>query len=150
MARPHRLCDQRRIDPLFRTSSGPIQHALPRASYIWPNLIDGFNGIACIHSQVTEAMIPDTKETTYLVGEKYMSPENYIIGRRYHAANDPGDLYSAMSGDDVSLIRWGNTSLLPSMDRTGHQQSAPALRRRSSAARTAPAGTRPFATGTCS
>ena len=23
-----------------------------------------------------------------------------------------------MSGDDVSLIRWGNTTLLPSMDRT--------------------------------
>ena len=34
--------------------------------------------------------------------------------------NDPGDLSCAMSGDDVSLIRWGNTSLLPSMDRTSN------------------------------
>ena len=39
-----------------------------------------FNGIASVHSQVTEAMIPDNKDTTYLIGEKYMSPENYITG----------------------------------------------------------------------
>ena len=25
-------------------------------------------------------MIPDNKETTYLIGEKYMSPDNYITG----------------------------------------------------------------------
>jgi hypothetical protein len=59
-------------------------------------------------------MITDTKETTYLIGEKYMSPENYVTGA------DPGDLYSAMSGDDIGLIRWGNTTLLPSMDRTAN------------------------------
>ena len=60
-------------------------------------------------------MITDTKDTTYLIGEKYMSPEHYITG------DGPGDLFSAMSGDDVSLIRWGNNPLpaplLPSMDR---------------------------------
>lgn len=84
-------------------------------SYSWPNLkTSGFNGIASIHSQVSEAMITDTKETTYLLGEKYMSPEGYVTG------NDPGDLFSAMSGDDVSLIRWSNTTLLPSMDRTAN------------------------------
>ena len=85
-------------------------------SYPWPPLVTAnplttFNGIASIHSQVTDAMITDTKDTTYLIGEKYMSPERYITG------DDPGDLYSAMSGDDVSLIRWGNATLLPSMDR---------------------------------
>ena len=40
----------------------------------------GFNGIVSVHSQITDAMIPDNKETTYLIGEKYMSPENYITG----------------------------------------------------------------------
>ena len=73
-----------------------------------------FNGIACNRSQVTWEMIPDNKETTYLIGEKYVSPENYISG------TDPGDLSCAMSGDDVSLSRCGNTSLLPSMDRTSN------------------------------
>jgi len=84
----------------------------------------GFNGIAGIYSQVTDAMITDNRETTYLIGEKYMSPANYIMG------TDPGDLFNAMSGDDVSLIRWGNfnasnpaQSLLPSMDRTGTAQT---------------------------
>ncbi|MGO9115341.1 MAG: DUF1559 domain-containing protein [Thermoguttaceae bacterium] len=93
------------------------------ASYFQANGIPSttFNGIASIYSQVTEAMIPDNKETTYLMGEKYMSPENYFMG------NDPGDLFSAMSGDDVSLIRWGNDNLnlLPSMDRTAKNSPPP-------------------------
>jgi len=85
------------------------------ANYSWPNLTTlGFNGIASIHSQISEAMIPDTKDTTYLMGEKYMSLDDYVTGI------DPGDLFSAMSGDDVSLIRWGNRTLLPSMDRTAN------------------------------
>ena len=88
----------------------------------WPNLQTlGFNGISSVRSQVTEAMIPDNKSTTYLLGEKYMSPENYLTGVDSESAqNDPGDLFSAMSGDDVSLIRWGSTTLLPSMDRTAN------------------------------
>jgi prepilin-type N-terminal cleavage/methylation domain-containing protein len=92
------------------------------ANYVWPDLVAlGFNGIAAIHSQVTEAMIPDSKGTTYLIGEKYVSPENYITGiDNTTAKNDPGDLYGAMSGDDVSLIRWGNDTLLPAMDRTSN------------------------------
>ncbi|MEI8375550.1 MAG: DUF1559 domain-containing protein [Planctomycetota bacterium] len=94
--------------------AGPASLAVA-GSYSWPNLKTlGFNGIASIHSQVSEAMITNTKQTTYLIGEKYMSPEGYVTG------NDPGDLFSAMSGDDVSLIRWGNTSLLPSMDRSAN------------------------------
>ena len=90
------------------------------------NPLTTFNGIASIHSQVTDAMITDTKDTTYLIGEKYMSPENYITGiDSTIAQNDPGDLFSAMSGDDVSLIRWGNTTLLPSMDRTASNNPPP-------------------------
>ena len=86
----------------------------PSAS--WPDLTN-FDGIAAAHSQISEAMITDSKITTYLMAEKYMSPENYIMGVDT-TGYDPGDLCSAMSADDVSLIRWGNTSLLPSQDRT--------------------------------
>ena len=97
---------------------------MPLVNYQWPNLTTlGFNGIVAVHSQVTMAGsdLPDEKATTYLLGEKYMSPENYIMG------TDQGDLYSAMSGDDVSLVRWSCTNcptggsgnyLPPAQDRT--------------------------------
>jgi prepilin-type N-terminal cleavage/methylation domain-containing protein/prepilin-type processing-associated H-X9-DG protein len=97
------------------------------ASNTWPNLAAlGFNGIASVHSQITEAMIVDEKQTTYLVGEKYMSPENYRTGIDSTVTqNDPGDLFSAMSGDDVSLIRWGNPNLMPNMDRLSTNNPPP-------------------------
>ena len=80
-----------------------------------------FNGIATIYSQVTDAMIPDNKETTYLMGEKYMSPENYVTGVDSTSTHiDTGDTYCAISGDDVSLTRWGGENMLPSMDRTAN------------------------------
>jgi len=100
---------------------GPSSLPVP-TNFPWPDLVTSspmtaFNGIASIHSQITDAMITDTKETTYLIGEKYLSPENYITGIDSTVAqNDPGDLFSAMSGDDCGLIRWGNATLLPSMD----------------------------------
>ena len=98
-------------------TGGPGSSPAP-ANFSWPNL-KSFNGIATTGSQITEAGIPDNKETTYLVGEKYMSPENYMTGVDSTISHtDPGDACGAMSGDDVSLIRWGNATLLPSMDRT--------------------------------
>ncbi len=95
------------------TMSCRTDYAINGGSVITQTLAT-FNGIACNRSQVSWDMIPDNKETTYLIGEKYMAPENYLSGA------DPGDLSCAMSGDDASLSRWGNTSLLPSMDRTGN------------------------------
>ena len=105
---------------------GPAS-ASAAASNTWPNLAAlGFNGIASVHSQITEAMIADKKQTTYLIGEKYMSPENYITGIDSTVTqNDPGDLFSAMSGDDVSLIRWGNPNLMPNMDRLSTNNPPP-------------------------
>jgi prepilin-type N-terminal cleavage/methylation domain-containing protein len=103
--------------------------ATAAASYSWANLTPlglQFNGIVGVRSQVTNAAgatgTPDNKDTTYLFGEKYMSPENYITG------GDPGDSYSAMSGDDLSLVRWscancpipyasGGNTIQPAQDR---------------------------------
>ena len=113
-----------------------------------------FNGIVATHSQVTEAMITDGKGETYLIGEKYLLTENYYppvvaLGMGSGVApyttdgtavpdgddnNQPypgavgidwGDLFSAMSGDDVSQIRWANDSLgwMPTMDRSGYPTS---------------------------
>ena len=69
-------------------------------------------------------MITDSKGTTYLVGEKYISPENYTIGIDM-TGNDPGDLHRALSGDDVSTTRWGNANLMPSMDRLSTSNPPP-------------------------
>ncbi len=82
----------------------------------WPDLTN-FNGIACVRSEVSPAHVADGMSNTYLMGEKYMSPENYTIGVDASGNNDTGDLMSAYSGDDVSLVRWGSTTYLPSMDR---------------------------------
>jgi prepilin-type N-terminal cleavage/methylation domain-containing protein len=87
-------------------------------SYSWPILAAvGFNGIVGVRSEVTNAAgssgIPDNKDTTYLFGEKYISPDHYIDGQ------EPGDLYSAMSGDDLSLVRWALQTSLPAQDRLG-------------------------------
>ena len=92
------------------------------AGFSWPllttgNTLTSFNGIATIHSQVLDATITDNRETTYLIGEKYLSVENYVTGVDADG-NDQGDTYSAMSGDDISTTRWANTTLLPSQDRT--------------------------------
>ena len=122
--------------PDFPGPSSPLTQAAA-ATFPWPVLSSNqpgrdFNGIAAVHSQVSEAMITDTKDTTYLIGEKYVSPENYMAP--LNPANnttdltgyDPGDEFGAMSGDDVSLIRWGNNSLLlPSMDRTAASNPPP-------------------------
>ena len=79
--------------------AGPTGTASAAAYFAAINLTN-FNGIVGVYSQITMAGIPDNKESTYLLGEKYMSPENYIT------VADQGDLYSAMSGDEVSLVRW--------------------------------------------
>jgi prepilin-type N-terminal cleavage/methylation domain-containing protein len=107
---------------------GPTPPSLAgAASYTgWPDLtVKGFNGIASFRSEVTDSMIPDSKGTTYLFGEKYLSPENYITGMADAKGNDPGDLRCAISGDDVSMVRWGNTSLTPTMDRIASNNPPP-------------------------
>ncbi len=118
---PYLYCPSRRAGQAYAngnasgtsaTVSGRTDYAANGGNFYLQNgLASGFNGIVGFGSQVRDAMITDTKETTYLVGEKYMAPENYLSG------SDPGDLGSAMSGDDVSLTRWGSTTWLPSMDR---------------------------------
>ncbi len=51
-------------------------------------------GIVYQQSEVTAAMIQDGLSCTYLVGEKYLTPDHYFDG------NDDGDAESFYSGDD--------------------------------------------------
>ena len=144
------------LDSFSELPGPPQYHVGHRRKFSWPVLVTAnsateFNGIAAVHSQVTEAMITNTKNTTYLVGEKFLSPVNYLDARGIDNTSglDPGDLFSAMSGDDVGLIRWGNENLPPLSRTLTRQAISPQIRHYASEARTPPDGTRPFATGTC-
>jgi hypothetical protein len=94
----------------------------PSANFAWPNNLPPsiFNGISYMHSQVTDAQLHRGQSSTYMLGEKYMNADQYD-------GSDPGDLYSAYSGDDLSLIRWGNSGAtgvankcIPGMDRMSY------------------------------
>jgi prepilin-type processing-associated H-X9-DG protein len=110
--------------PSGSTLTGRTDYVANGGNFYLPNGGTTFNGIVGIGSHVTDAMITDTRETTYLVGEKYMSPENYMSGNDTTPGNpgyDPGDLGCAMSGDDKSLIRWGSVTFLPILDQTSNK-----------------------------
>jgi hypothetical protein len=111
------------------TSSNTPTNLPAPANTTWPDLTN-FNGIVAVHSNVTTGGVPDNKDTCYLVGEKYMSPENYFTGVDQTGVPDLGDTHSALSGDDLSTIRWscqncptgatsfsGYTILPPAQDR---------------------------------
>ncbi len=81
-------------------------------TYAWPS---GQNGIIYTRSEVLPAHIRDGLSNTYLLGEKYMDPQFYIglVG----GAGDPGDDFSAFSGDVNDTIRF--TAGRPRGDKEG-------------------------------
>ena len=57
-------------------------------------------GVVYTGSMVTTADVTDGLSNTYLVGEKYLNPDDYRTGK------DPGDNESAMAGDNEDNSRW--------------------------------------------
>ena len=107
--------------PIGTGVAGRNDYAINGGSFQVPSISSGppfnttgFNGICTYASEVSAANIPDGLSNTYLIGEKYLCPNNYTTGA------DLGDKEDACSGDDLSLIRWGNnlTPILPMMDRS--------------------------------
>src|SRR5262249_36304869 len=88
---------------------------------VYPNWWDSNNGsqwrsltgVSYIVSEVQSAKITDGLSNTYLVGEKYLEPENY-----YNGVNG-ADNTSMYQGYDWDVNRWGNASILPYQDRKG-------------------------------
>ncbi|NQT37513.1 MAG: DUF1559 domain-containing protein [Planctomycetes bacterium] len=68
-------------------------------------------GLGHQRSEVTMAEIKDGASNTYLVGEKYLNPDNYFTG------NDYGDDEPALGADDYDLFSW--TCYQPLQDRAG-------------------------------
>jgi len=71
------------------------------------------NGIAYCGSQVSIAQVTDGTSNTYLLGEKYLMPDNYTNGA------DGGDNENMYMGDNEDIIRWTSSGLPLSQDRNG-------------------------------
>ena len=68
------------------------------------------NGICHQRSRVRIRHVKDGVSKTFLLGEKYVSSENYITGK------DLGDDQSAFTGYDSDTVRWTPTELTPIND----------------------------------
>jgi prepilin-type N-terminal cleavage/methylation domain-containing protein/prepilin-type processing-associated H-X9-DG protein len=79
------------------------------------------SGIVFQQSQITIAQIKDGTSNTYMVGEKYLNPDDYLTG------NDSGDDGPCLASDDIDLVRWsgfiggtaGYTPYPPMQDQAG-------------------------------
>jgi type II secretory pathway pseudopilin PulG len=60
----------------------------------WPSIEKAATGISYFRSEVTMAVITDGTSKTYMIGEKYLNPDNYMDG------NDGGDNESMYNGYD--------------------------------------------------
>ena len=58
------------------------------------------DGIGCQRSEVTAADVTDGTSTTYMLGEKYHNPDNYVTGLDY------GDDHSIFAADDYDRFCW--------------------------------------------
>jgi prepilin-type N-terminal cleavage/methylation domain-containing protein len=79
------------------------------ATYAWAAETE--NGVIYQRSAITTAKITDGTSSTYMIGEKYVNPDNYFTG------SDSGDDQCVYMGYDRDVIRWGN--LQPERDRRG-------------------------------
>jgi len=99
--------------------NGPLNHAGPPnlaagdTTWNWPSWISATTGICYLRSELKQSLVFDGTSNTYLVGEKYLMPENYYNGA------DHADNLSMYEGHDWDVNRWGNANLLPRRDRSG-------------------------------
>jgi prepilin-type N-terminal cleavage/methylation domain-containing protein/prepilin-type processing-associated H-X9-DG protein len=90
---------------------GSMSDGLAGAGFQDPKTLAGSNGICYQRSKIRIPEITDGTSNTYLLGEKYLNPDEYISGDCY------ADDESAFSGDDLDQVRW--TCYLPHQDTPG-------------------------------
>jgi prepilin-type N-terminal cleavage/methylation domain-containing protein/prepilin-type processing-associated H-X9-DG protein len=83
------------------------------ATYVWPNL-SYLNGVCFRRSEIAISQITDGTSATYLVGEKYLTPDNYENG------SDNGDNEGMYSGFANNQTRF--CDLAPFQDTPGFAQ----------------------------
>jgi prepilin-type N-terminal cleavage/methylation domain-containing protein/prepilin-type processing-associated H-X9-DG protein len=68
------------------------------ASFAWPT---GHNGVIYVRSEISFGKITDGSANTYMVGERYLRPEDYLSG------NGSADDQNMYIGYDRDINRWG-------------------------------------------
>ena len=98
---------------VFSSFEGPLSLVDgDRTNYPWPDT-SLFNGISYLRSEVGAAAVTGGAGHTYLVGEKYLNPNNYFTGM------DPADNESMYNGFCSDLHRYANETFTPMQDRAG-------------------------------
>ena len=82
-------------------------------TYVWPTEA-GTNGIFRVRSERLMSDIEDGTSKTYLLGEKYLMPENYFNGV------DSGDNQAMHQGWDVDTVRAASPLYPPAQDTSGY------------------------------
>ena len=92
-------------------TSGPANLNQGDSSYNWPSTRH-FDGICFLRSKVEMRQVTDGLSKTYMVGEKYLNPDNY------ETATDGGDNGTAYDGANTDVLRSSHLALPPLQDRS--------------------------------
>jgi prepilin-type N-terminal cleavage/methylation domain-containing protein/prepilin-type processing-associated H-X9-DG protein len=85
-------------------------------TYAWNppyGLLTDSTGVSYLRSQVELSSVTDGASATYLIGEKYLNPDNYETG------TDPSDNLSVYQGYDIDVNRWVALVVPPMQDSPG-------------------------------
>jgi prepilin-type N-terminal cleavage/methylation domain-containing protein/prepilin-type processing-associated H-X9-DG protein len=82
----------------------------------WDTLASVANGVFHGGSITAVVDIEDGLSHTYLIGEKYVNPDDYLTG------DDLGDNENAYIGDNEDIVRWGNRDFPPTQDTPGWER----------------------------
>jgi prepilin-type processing-associated H-X9-DG protein len=86
------------------------------ATYAWNppyGPLSDSTGVSFLRSEVKLAEVTDGANVTYLIGEKYLNPDNYFDGK------DASDNLSVYQGYDIDINRWVSLNVPPMQDRPG-------------------------------
>jgi prepilin-type N-terminal cleavage/methylation domain-containing protein len=101
--------------PNAGTGGGPGTYAVGSATGSqsgWQTIAKTATGVVFGGSQLPMASITDGASNTYLLGEKYIDPDDYTNG------NDLGDNENAYMGDNEDISRWANAGYSTPMQDT--------------------------------
>jgi prepilin-type N-terminal cleavage/methylation domain-containing protein/prepilin-type processing-associated H-X9-DG protein len=79
----------------------------------WPNLAATATGVCFVRSEVRIQDVGDGTSNTYLLGERYINPDDYATGA------DAADDESMFAGFDDDTLRLANGGYLPQQDQPG-------------------------------